>query len=185
MPGWSWSRWQSWHSDWRRTRPPTATAPQHISGDSAASPRPSSRRRGGCSQPAASFQVLPPTTTIRAGGWAIVLQYRRNLLHASVVAIYTFLRSARRMRVGEAAITWTRAVISCWVNCCRRPVFKKNLVLTSLFSAVVLRPPQIPPPANFIFTTSTSATCRRWFADVPAGSDVADFRCPMCTSAEL
>jgi len=48
-----------------------------------------------------------------------------------------------------------------------------------------LRPPQIPPPANSIFTTSTSATCRRRFADVPAGSDVADFRCPMCTSAEL
>jgi len=34
------------------------------------------------------------------------------------------------------------------------------------------------------FTTSTSATCRCQFADVPAGSDVADFRCPMCTSAE-
>jgi len=37
---------------------------------------------------------------------------------------------------------------------------------------------------NSIFTTSTSATCQRRFADVPAGSDVADFRCPMCTSAE-
>ena len=101
-----------------RDHPP----PQHISGDSAASPRPSSRHRGGRSQPAASFQVLPPTTTMRA----IVLQYRR-LLGARVVTIYTFLRSARRMRVGEAAITWTGAVISCRVNCCRRPVFKKNI----------------------------------------------------------
>jgi len=62
------------------------------------------------------------------------------LLGARVVTIYTFLRSARRMRVGEAAITWTRVVISCRDNCCRRPVFKKNLVLTSLLSAVVLRP---------------------------------------------
>jgi len=44
-----------------------------------------------------------------------VLQYRR-LLGARVVTIYTFLRSARRMRVGEAAITWTRAVISSPVN---------------------------------------------------------------------
>jgi len=43
------------------------------------------------------------------------LQYRR-LLGARVVTIYTFLRSARRMRVGEAAITWTRAVISSRVN---------------------------------------------------------------------
>jgi len=34
------------------------------------------------------------------------------------------------------------------------------------------------------FTTSTLVTCWRRFADVPAGSDVADFRCPMCTSAE-
>jgi len=34
-------------------------------------------------------------------------------------------------------------------------------------------------------STSTSATCWRRFADVPAGSDVADFWCPMCTSAEL
>jgi len=30
-------------------------------------------------------------------------------------------------------------------------------------------------------TTPTSATCRRQFADVPAGSDVTDFRCLMCT----
>jgi len=103
-----------------RDHPP----PQHISGDSAASPRPSSQRRGGRSQPAASFQVLPPMTTMRAGGRPIVLHYRR-LLPAWVVTIYTFLRSARRVRVGEAAITWTRAVISCQVNCCRRPVFKK------------------------------------------------------------
>jgi len=36
------------------------------------------------------------------------------------------------------AITWTRAVISCRVNCCQRPV------LTSLLAAVVLRPPQRP-----------------------------------------
>ena len=49
------------------------------------------------------------------------------------------------------AITWTREVISCRVNCCRRPVFKKNLVLTSLLTAVVLRPPQTPPRANSIF----------------------------------
>jgi len=103
-----------------RDHPP----PQHISCDSAASPRPSSRHRGGHSQPAASFQVLPPTTTMRAVGRAIVLQYRR-LLPTWVVTIYTFLRSARRMRVGEVAITWTRAVISCRVNYCRRPVFKK------------------------------------------------------------
>jgi len=34
-------------------------------------------------------------------------------------------------------------------------------------------------------TTWTSATCRRRFADVPVGSDVTDFRCPMCTSTEL
>jgi len=33
-------------------------------------------------------------------------------------------------------------------------------------------------------TTSTSAICRRLFTDVPAGSDVTDYRCPMCTSAE-
>jgi len=33
-------------------------------------------------------------------------------------------------------------------------------------------------------TTSTSATCRRRFADDPAGSGVSDFQCPMCTSAE-
>jgi len=39
------------------------------------------------------------------------------------------------------AITWTRAVTSCRVNCCRRPVFK-NLVLRSILTAVVLRPPQ-------------------------------------------
>ena len=32
--------------------------------------------------------------------------------------------------------------------------------------------------------TSTSAICLRRFADVPAGSDVTDFRCLMCTSAE-
>ena len=39
--------------------------------------------------------------------------------------------------------------------------------------------------ATLLFlTTSTSAVCRRRFADVPAGSDVADFRCPTCTSAE-
>jgi len=42
-------------------------------------------------------------------------------------------------------------VISCRVNCCRRPVFKKNLVLTSQLTAVVLRPPQTPPPVNSIF----------------------------------
>jgi len=40
------------------------------------------------------------------------------------------------------AITWTRAVISCLVNCCRRPV------LTSLLAAAVLRP---PGSANLIF----------------------------------
>jgi len=33
-------------------------------------------------------------------------------------------------------------------------------------------------------TTSTSVTCRRQFVDVPAGYDVTDFRCPMCTSAK-
>jgi len=49
------------------------------------------------------------------------------------------------------AITWTQAVISCRVNCCRRPVFKRNLVLTSLLTAVLLRPPQTLPRANFIF----------------------------------
>jgi len=83
------------------------------------------------------------------------------------------------MRVGEAVITWARVVISCRVNCCRRPVFKKNLVLTSVLSAVVLRPPQIPPPANSIFTTSTSATCRRGFANVPQApmSPIFDVRC--------
>jgi len=34
------------------------------------------------------------------------------------------------------------------------------------------------------FTTSTSVICRRQFADFPADSNVANFRCPMCTSAE-
>ena len=82
------------------------------------------------------------------------------------------------------AITWTRAVITCRVNCCRRPVSKKSgfdITINRRRLAAL----QTPPPANSIFTTSTLATCRRRFADVPAGSDVADFRCPMCTSAEL
>ena len=35
-----------------------------------------------------------------------------------------------------------------------------------------------------VLTTSTSAICQHRFANVPAGSDVADFRCLMCTSAE-
>ena len=83
------------------------------------------------------------------------------------------------------AITWTRAVISCRVNCCGRPVFKKNLVLTSQLTAVVCGRRRPRHLRILFFTTSTSATCRRRFADVPAGSDVADFRCPMCTSAEL
>ena len=50
-------------------------------------------------------------------------------------------------------ITWTRAVISCRVNRCWtwRPVFKKNLVLTSQLTAVLLRLPQTLPPANSIF----------------------------------
>jgi len=38
---------------------------------------------------------------MRAGGRAIVLQYRR-LLRARVVTIYTFLRSVQRMCVREA-----------------------------------------------------------------------------------
>ena len=58
------------------------------------------------------------------------------------------------------AKTWTRAVISCRVNCCRRPV------LTSLLAAVVLRPPQRRHRLLILlFITSTSATCRRRFAD--------------------
>jgi len=48
------------------------------------------------------------------------------------------------------AITRTRAVISCGVSCCWRPFFKKNLVLTSQLTAVVLRLPQTPAPANSI-----------------------------------
>jgi len=41
--------------------------------------------------------------------------------HARVLTIYTFLWSARQMCVWGIvlAITRTRAVISCWVNCCR------------------------------------------------------------------
>ena len=39
--------------------------------------------------------------------------------------------------------------------------------------------------AYYFFTKSISSICRRRFADVPACSDVADFRCLMCTSAEL
>jgi len=37
------------------------------------------------------------------------------------------------------AITWSQAVISCRVNCCRRPVFP---FLASLLTAAVLRPPE-------------------------------------------
>ena len=135
---------------------------------------------------------------MRAGGWAIVSQYRR-LLPVWVVTIYTFLRSARRMRVGEAATTWTRAVISCRVNCCRRPVFKKNLVLTSLLSAVVLRPPQIPPPANSIFYNidigdlptpirrcSSRLRCRRFsMSDVYIGRTLMISNLVMCNSPQL
>jgi len=125
-----------------RDHPP----PQHISGDSAASLRPSSGHDGR-SQPAASFQVLPPT--MRACRRAIVLQYRR-LLHARVVTIYTFLRGGC-VWGSVLEITWTQAVISCRVNCCWRPFFKKNQVLTSLLTSVILRPPQTPLPANSIF----------------------------------
>jgi len=55
-----------------------------------------------------------------AGGRAIMLQYIR-LIHArtNVVTIYTFLWSAWRMCGGACPITWTWAVISCRVNCCR------------------------------------------------------------------
>ena len=36
--------------------------------------------------------------------------------------------------------------------------------------------------ATLLFlTTSTSAICPHRFADVPAGSDVTNFQCPMCT----
>ena len=173
------ARQQSTHRHHERDHPP----PQRLSIDSTAYSRRSSRRRGrgGRSQPAASFQVLPPTT-MRVGGRAIVLQYR-CLLHASVVAIYTFLGSARRMCGGSVlAITWTRAVISCRVNCCRRPVSKKNLVLTSQLTAVVCGRRR-PRHLRILFLQH-----RHWRladADVPAGSNVVDFRCPMCTSAEL
>ena len=50
------------------------------------------------------------------------------------------------------AITWTRAVISCQINCCQWPVFfLKNLVLTSILIAVILRLLQTPPSADSIF----------------------------------
>jgi len=39
--------------------------------------------------------------------------------------------------------------------------------------------------AYYFFTKSISAIRQRRFADVPACSDVSDFCCPMCTSAEL
>ena len=35
-----------------------------------------------------------------------------------------------------------------------------------------------------LFLTTSTSACRRQFADVPAGCDLTDFRCPMCTSAE-
>jgi len=104
---WSWSRMTlpTHDSSWRTFTTRDHPLPKYISGDSAASPSPSSRRRvrGGRSQPAASFQVLPPTT-MWAGGRAIVLQYRR-LRRTRVVTIYTlnFLWSARRMCVAERA----------------------------------------------------------------------------------
>ena len=119
-----------------RDHPP----PQHISSDSVASPRPSSRRRsrrGGRSQLAASFQVLPPTMWAGARVVTISGKCAADVCGGSVLAI-----------------TWTWALISlfsCRVNCCRRPVFKKNLVLTSQLTAIVLQPSQTPPPANSIF----------------------------------
>jgi len=67
------------------------------------------------------------------------------------VQLFTIWRWSDISRITSQTITWTRAVISCRVNCCRRPVFQKNLVLTSQLTAVVLRPPQTPPPANSIF----------------------------------
>ena len=112
------------------------------------------------SSSAASFQVLPPTTTMRAGGRAIVLQYRR-LLGARVVTIYTFLRSARRMRVGEAAITWTRAVISCRVNCCRRPVM-------SGFNITIKR--------RRLAAAADPATCEFYFYNIDIGDLLTPIR---------
>jgi len=58
------------------------------------------------------------------------------------------------------AITWTRALITCRAKCYRRPVF------TSSFVAAILRPPQRRHRLQILFfITSTSATCRRRFAD--------------------
>jgi len=95
------------------------------------------------------------------------------------------------MFVGSVlAITWTHAVLSYRVNCCRRPVFEKKSGFNITINRRRLAGAAAPPPlvagsANSIFfTTSTSATCQRRFADVPTRTDVANFRCRMCTSAE-
>jgi len=69
---WSWSRTTLWRTTHETTHRHSCTSPL-----TAASLCPSSRRRGrrgGRSQPAASFQVLPPT--MWAGGRAIVLRAR-------------------------------------------------------------------------------------------------------------
>jgi len=50
------------------------------------------------------------------------------------------------------AITWTRAVISCRVNCCCRPVLTS---LLAILAAAILRPPQ---------------RRHRWWRPGPAGS---------------
>jgi len=82
------------------------------------------------------------------------------------------------------AITWTRAVIGCRINCCQWPVSKKSGFNISI-KRRHLAAAADPTTCEFYFTTLTLATCRRRFADIPTGSNVTDFRCPMCTSAEL
>jgi len=81
-------------------------------------PRPRCR-----SQPAASFQVLPPPTMWAGGDRVTVYTFasRQGCNH-----IHVSLKCMTDVCGGSVlAITWTRAVISCQVNCCQRRFWKK------------------------------------------------------------
>jgi len=71
------------------------------------------------------------------GGRAIVL--RIHICFTVHTRVVTFEVRGGCVWESMLAITWTRAVISCRVNCCCRPVLTS---LLAILAAAVLRPPQ-------------------------------------------
>jgi len=78
------------------------------------------------------------------GGRAIVFALRQGCSHFCEVRGGCVWGSV-------LVITWTRAVISCRVNCCRRPVFKKTSGFNITINRRRLAAAADPPPANSIF----------------------------------